>query len=79
MLFRQLGDLRRPGFDRYITILRALIEAAILSWIATLGCALAWNFKSGCDNEPKGYLFYHQETCFTVKLQIHHEMQNVEQ
>jgi hypothetical protein len=48
-LFRTLGDIGRQGLGRYATVFRALVEAAIVSWIATFGSAVAWTLSlPGC-------------------------------
>jgi len=46
---RKLGDINRqgPSLRRYITVIRAIIESAVLSWIATLSCAIAWTWGFG--------------------------------
>lgn len=48
-LRRKLGDINHqgPSLQRYMTVIRAIIESAILSWIATLSCAIAWTWSFG--------------------------------
>jgi hypothetical protein len=47
----RLGDFRRQGYARYVTVLRAIIESALLSWMATLSCAVIWSLLSDCTVE----------------------------
>jgi hypothetical protein len=43
---RSLGDIRQQGLDRYSTVLKAIIEAAIVTWIATFSSAVLWSHQA---------------------------------
>jgi hypothetical protein len=45
---RSLGDVQHPGFARYVTICKAMVESAVISWLATLGNAISWTLKATC-------------------------------
>jgi hypothetical protein len=42
--YRLLRDMRHQGLGRYASVVRALIESAALSWVATLSSAIMWSF-----------------------------------
>lgn len=62
-IFRKLRDIRQRGLERYATVFRALIESAVLSWLATLSCAVAWSLRSACLPTSSGT----DSTCFWVR------------
>jgi hypothetical protein len=49
---RHLGEYGEQGKGRYRTIMRALIESAMLSWIGTFSCAMSWLIDKDNDNAP---------------------------
>jgi hypothetical protein len=48
---RILRDVQQQGLGRYSTIIKAVIEAAVVSWIATLGSAVVWSDNSACSTD----------------------------
>jgi hypothetical protein len=65
ILHRMVISVSQQKGARYGTILKALIESAMLSWIATLGCAVAWTRATGCEYENEQFRFGRQD-CFQV-------------
>jgi hypothetical protein len=45
---RFIGRIYERELGRYSSVVRAVIESALLSWIATLGSAITWSQNSRC-------------------------------
>jgi hypothetical protein len=57
---RLMSDVRWHERGIHITLLKALIESAMISWLATLSCAVIWSIRSNSDDQTT---FVRLRTC----------------